>query len=368
MATDMGSTAQPLAVGVIGLGYAGRTHTHAYAQIPGVRVVALAGQEPDRLAELGAQYGIPYLYHDYQDLLARDDLDAISVCTPNALHAPIAIAALGQGRHVLCEKPLARTGTEAEAMVAAARKAGRVLQVAFNHRRRGDISVLRRCIDEGGLGRIYHAKASWMRRTGIPTLGSWFTNRELAGGGPLIDLGVHVLDMALHLMDEPDALTVSAATYAELGPRGRGSRDPRQGDKTGIGSAYEVEDLATAFIRLSGGATLELEASWAVYGSAGDDYGVTVYGTEGGAEITVLNYGWEDTLRIYTDVAGAPAVIAPQVTKGEGHLGVVRDFVATVRGGDWAAHDGSDGLRRTRIIDACYASAQAGREVTVARD
>lgn len=355
--------------GVIGLGYTGDQHLRGYAALPNVQTVALAGLEDGKRAELGATYGVPHLYREWQELLERDDLDLISVCTPNALHAPIAIAALQGGHHVICEKPLARTAAEAAAMVAAAREADRVLETVFNHRARGDVQVLKRHIDEGSLGRVYHAKASWMRRLGIPSLGSWFTNKELAGGGPLIDLGVHILDLSLHLMGEPVAVTVSGATYAELGPRGRGDRSGQLGaahaGKMSVGSAYEVEDLATAFVRFDGGATLALEASWAVYGSAWDDFGVTLLGTEGGAELRVLNYGWEDTLRLYADVAGTPAITAPRVGRGEGHLKVIRDFVDAVRGGDWAAHRGEEGLRRTQIIDACYASAQKGREIVL---
>ncbi len=268
------------------------------------------------------------------------------------------------GKHVLSEKPLARSGAEGEAMVRAATNAGRVLQVAFNHRQRGDVQVLKIYIESGGLGRIYHAKASWMRRAGIPGMGGWFTNRELAGGGPLIDLGVHVLDMALYLLGEPEVISVSAATYAELGPRGRGSYSERH--LVGEGG-YEVEDLATAFVRLGDGATLLIEASWAVYGKSADDFGVTLYGTDGGADITVKNYGWEDTLTIYTDTAGVPSEVRPRVTRGEGHLAVVRNFVAAIRSGDWATHNGSEGLRRAQIIDACYQSALQGREISSSR-
>lgn len=355
---------KPLRVGVIGLGFAGETHLKSYLQLPNIEAVALAGLEEDKLAQLGATYKVPHLYRDYEDLLARDDLDIISVCTPNYLHAPIAIAALEAGRHVLCEKPLARSGSEAAAIVDAATKAQRVLHVAFNHRQRGDVLTLKRYIDAGSMGQIYHAKASWMRRSGIPSMGSWFTNKDMAGGGPLIDLGVHVLDLALYLLDEPKVTTVSAATYAEIGPRGLGGS--ATANKQIVGGGFEVEDLATAFLRLANGATLLLEASWATYSSAGDDFGVTLYGTEGGAEIKVKNYGWEDTLRIYIDVADVPAEVHPRIGKGEGHLAVVRDFIAAIRSGDWAAHNGSAGLRRAQIIDACYASALQGREVNLA--
>ena len=359
----MQQQSSPLRVGVIGLGYGGEMALKGYSQLPNVEIVALAGLEEERLHTLGTTYSIPSLYHYHHELLSRDDLDAVSVCVPNYLHAPIAIEALGRGMHVLCEKPLARTTEEATAMVEAATKANRVLQVVFNHRVRGDVQVLKRYADEGKLGNVYYAKASWMRRRGIPGAGTWFVSKEKAGGGPLIDLGVHALDMALYLLGEPEILTVSATTYAELGKSGKGV-DLRS-RKSGSGNAFEVEDLATAFLRLSSGATLLLEASWATNSSAGDDFGVTLYGTDGGAEIKVKNYNWQDTLNIYTDVAGVPASIQPQVPKGEGHITVVRDFVQHIIEGNWSLHNGTEGLRRVRVIDACYASALQGREVVL---
>lgn len=352
---------QPLRVGIVGLGWAGETHLKAYLQQPGVEVVAVADPNERRLGEIGRVYEIEHRFSDYTDLIARDDVDIVSVATPNHLHAPVSIAALESGKHVLCEKPLARSSIEGEAMVHAASNARRVLQVAFNHRQRGDVQVLKRYIEAGSMGRIYHAKSSWMRRSGIPGMGGWFTSREMAGGGPLIDLGVHVLDMALYLLGEPEVVSVSAATYAELGPRGRGSR----GDKTLMAGGYEVEDLATAFVRLGDGATLLVEASWAVYGKSADDFGVTLYGTDGGADLKVQNYNWENTLTLFTDTAGVPAEVQPRVERGEGHLAVVRNFVNIVRGGDWSNYDGREGLRRAQIIDACYLSALHGREVSL---
>ncbi len=354
--------AQPLRVGIVGLGWAGETHLKAYQQVPDVEVVAVADLAEARRNQVAATYNIPYQYADFHDLVARDDLDAVSVATPNHLHMPASVAALNAHKHVLCEKPLARSSREGQLMVQAASDAGRVLQVAFNHRQRGDVQILKSYITSGGLGRIYHAKASWMRRSGIPGMGGWFTSREQAGGGPLIDLGVHVLDMGLYLLDEPEIISVSAATYAELGPRGRGGRGDR---KLIAENGYEVEDLATAFVRLGNGGTLLLEASWAVYGKSADDFGVTLYGTDGGADIAVKNYNWEDTLTIYTDTVGVPSEVRPRVTKGEGHLAVVRNFVNTIRGGDWAANVGQEGLRRAQIIDACYLSALEGREVLI---
>lgn len=357
----MQPSSTPLRVGVVGLGWAGETHVKAYQLQPNVKVTAWAGLEDDRREQLGALYNVPNLFAHWEELVASDEIDAVSIASPNFLHAPIAIAALERGKHVLCEKPLARTGPEAEQMVQASIKANRVLMTSFNRRHRGDMQVVKRSIDEGKLGRIYYAKAYWMRRNGIPGMGGWFTNSEMAGGGPLIDLGVHVLDMALYLMGEPEITTVSASTYAEFGPRGFGGRGDQ---KTGVSpTAYNVEDLATAFIRMRDGATLLLEASWATHSSASDDFGVILYGSEGGAAINVVNYTWDNTLRIYTNVGGVPAEIAPDSGKGDDHVGVIRDFVGAIRGGNWSAYDGSEGMTRARVIDACYASAKQGREV-----
>ncbi|TDO51332.1 putative dehydrogenase [Kribbella sp. VKM Ac-2527] len=353
---------QKLRVGVVGLGYAGRTALEAFSELPEVEVVALAGLETDVLKELGERHQVPNLYEKWEDLLADEQLDAVSIGTPTQLHTPIAVRALEQGLHVLCEKPLARTVAEGEHMVAAAKQAGRVLKVIFNHRERGDVAALKHQIDSGQLGRIYYAKAHWMRRNGIPGMGGWFTNRDLSGGGPLIDLGVHILDMALHLLGEPDVTTVSANTFAELGPRGRGSDVPNANT---LGSAFEVEDLATAYLRLAGGGALQLETSWATYRAPGDNFGIELFGTEGGAKIEVQNYTTTDTLKIFTDVAGIPAEVRPATGAGRGHRAVVAEFVDIVNSGNWSAHNGSEALLRTQVIDACYASAKAGREVVL---
>jgi len=352
-----------LRAGVIGLG-AGRAHMAGYVAADGVELVAIAGKEKARLTALADELHVPHTFEDWQDLVARDDIDVVSVATPNFLHAPVTIGALEAGKHVLCEKPLSVNAEDASRMVEAATAAGRVLEVAFNFRRRGDISTLRRILDTGELGRIYHAKASWLRRSGIPGAGSWFTNRQMAGGGPLIDLGVHVLDLALYLMDEPRVRSVTAATYHELGARylGRATSDR---ERFGAGGGYDVEDLASAFLRLDGGATLRLEAAWAHFGKANEDIEIELLGTRGGAQILIRDYADADTLRVFTDIAGQPATTSPRTDRSRGHAGVVADFVDVVRSGAWSDHVGLDGLRRARIIDACYTSARDGREVAL---
>jgi predicted dehydrogenase len=349
---------ETLRVGVIALGWAGEQHLIYFQAQPNVEVVAIADERPSRLAELQTTYGVKHVYQDYRELLKRDDLHAVSIASPNYLHAPMAIAALERGLHVLIEKPLARSVAEGEAMVQAAVENHRTLMTIFNQRRNGDVMTLKRYIDQVGMGHIYHAKASWMRRNGIPGMGGWFTNHEMAGGGPLIDLGVHVLDMALFLLGEPEVLSVSAATYSELGPRGKGSRSTLIGP-----GGYNVEDLATAFIRLQGGVTLLLEASWATYSGVTDEFGVQLFGSEGGARLHIKDYDRQDTVTIFTDIAGAPVDIRPQVPLMNGHNGVVSEFIDVIRSGTWADHVGREGLRRAQIIEACYKSAREGREI-----
>lgn len=363
MSTDDGES-RPLRVGVVGLGWAGRQHLNSYLNLPGVEVKALAGMEPELLARLAEEHGVEHTYDRWEDLVANEELDALSVATPPYLHAPVTVAALEAGMHVLSEKPVARTGDEAQRMVDTAKKMNRVFQVAFNFRHRSDARILKRHIDQGHLGHVYYSKARWLRRSGVPAGTGWFTTKELAGGGPLLDLGVHMLDLSLWLLGEPKVVSVTASTYAELGPR-RQAVPPLPAARPPV---FDVEDIAAAFMRLAGGETLTLEASWASYSGLNDRFGVTLFGNEGGAEIDVPNYGEADTLRIYTDVADAPAEIRPLLGRSEGHQGVVRDFVAAIRSEQWERYRGEDALARARIIDACYLSASEGHEVAVVAD
>ncbi len=372
---DASSTEQPeLRVGVIGLGFAGTTHLDAFSDLPGARVVALAGQEPARLAELGESRQVEDLYADWEELVARDDLDIVSIGVPNHLHHPIAIAALTGGKHVFCEKPLALNGELAAEMVQAARENDRVLEVAYNHRRRADVQWLRSHLDSAPFGSIYHARAAWMRRAGVPGMGSWFTNAALAGGGPLIDLGSHVLDIALFLMDEPRVTSVSAVAYGELGRAGRG------GGRRLLGSVanhhpFEVEDFASALLRLDNGGSLQLEASWASYSKAYEDIEVELLGATGGARLHVDNYATQDTLTLYSDVEGAPTIARPDVpVPGGHHRAVIEEFLAAIAAGDdvpagqprYAGSYGEYSLHRSRVLDAVYQSAAENREVPVA--
>lgn len=334
-----------------------------YRELPGVQLVALAGMEHDQLQRLGQEYGVALQYSSWQDLLAEAELDVVSIATPTFLHAPIALAALGAGIHVLSEKPMAENAAAARAMVQAAKDNDRVLEVSFNHRRRGDVTALKAVLDAGLLGRVYYAKAGWVRRAGIPGLNSWFTRAELAGGGPLMDIGVHMLDMALHLLGEPAVTAVTAATYAEFGPHGKGGASSAMGAKTAAGGgSFDVEDLSTAFLRLGDGATLLLESSWAQWIGSDSCY-VTLAGSDGGARLEWGGGpGTTSALRIWTEVDGIPAELQPPVPPSGGHTACVADFLDEVRSGD-PRHRGDQALARAEVVDACYASARSRREV-----
>ncbi len=359
------SPRKTLRVGVVGIGWAGQQHLNSYVRLDGVEVVAIAGMETDLLGELAQTHNVPNAFERWEDMIEAGGLDAISVAVPTFLHAPIAIAALQAGIHVLSEKPIARSGDEAQSMVDAARAANRVLDVAFNHRRRGDMQRLKQAIDAGELGDLYYARGSWLRREGIPGMGGWFTNKNASGGGALIDIGVHALDYSLYFMGEPTAISVSAVSYDKLGSRGRGGSSYSEASKRS--GEFEVEDFASALIRFDNGSSLSLEAAWAGYRSVNDTMDFSVFGTDGGAELSVD--GDVDKLVIYRDKDGKNSDYHPSSETIEGHWVVVNDFIDSIREGHeaWSRHDGSLALRRARIIDACYESARLNKEVEVVR-
>ena len=347
--------------GVIGLGWAGQAHMRAYLNMDDTELVAIADPSAEQLAKVKDEFGIAHAFEDYNQMLASGLVDVVSIATPNFAHAEPAIAAMDAGKHVLVEKPLARTYAEGRAMVDAAERNDRILQVMFNQRYRPDVQTLKAFADEGGLGEVYHAKSRWLRRSGIPGRGrSWFITKELSGGGPMIDLGVHMLDMALYLLGEPEVVAVSGATYDRLGQK-------FTTEKYGPDATYEVEDFGTAFVRLGNGRTLELEASWATYREDGDLMNVVLYGENGGAEIASRKYDLSNSLRFYVDAGGVPAEVIPTVPTGSdaipGHERAARLFVERIQEGEFAAHRGETGLLRTWILDAIYRSAAEGREI-----
>ncbi len=357
----------PLRIGICGSGITIK-HIEGYQRLSGVTVEAIAGPDVERCREVAQRFGIPQVFADYKDMLALG-LDAVSIAVPNAYHAPLTLDALAAGCHVLLEKPLAGTLEDAERIVSAAANGDRIVMMAYNRRYLANAVALRQLIDAGTLGEVYYAKAGWTRRAGIPGFGGWFTAKALSGGGPLIDLGVHMLDLALYMMDFPRPVAVSGATYAVFGPRGKGTADYAHYGSRPIDPAairFDVEDLAAGFVRFDNGATLALEASWAGYQPLRDDISLSLYGREGGAHIAMPDYAEEgSSLRVVTQLNGSlvdAAPVLPSVGQG-GFDYETALFVESIRTGAPPPSTVAQGLVVLRIIDALYRSAEAGQEI-----
>ncbi|NLG50863.1 MAG: Gfo/Idh/MocA family oxidoreductase, partial [Chloroflexi bacterium] len=190
-----------LRVGIIGAGFiATRGHVPAYRAVPGVEVVALCDINEKRARAVSEELGIPQAYTDYHAMLEHENLDVVSVCSPNAFHAQMTIDALNAGAHVLCEKPMALNYADAQAMFAASQRAGRSLTIGFHMRYQPEFQTVKQILSDGKLGEVYYIKSSMLRRNGIPGYGSWFTNKDLAGGGAMMDIGCHMLDLSLWML------------------------------------------------------------------------------------------------------------------------------------------------------------------------
>lgn len=258
-------------VGIIGLGI-GKSHIEAYRTHPGCEVTALADTDRIKLQLIGENYGITTLFDSGEALIDSGLCDVISICTPNCYHKDLSIRALNSGAHVLCEKPMALNSEESELMCTAAQESGKRLMINFSYRFTRAAQALKARIDAGALGQPYYARASWLRRRGMPGFGGWFGTKAMAGGGPLIDLGVHKLDLALWFMGYPEPTQVLARTYAYIASEIAASQ----------GKQFDVEDLAAAFITCSNGASISLEAAWAANIKENESIETRVLGTRGG--------------------------------------------------------------------------------------
>jgi predicted dehydrogenase len=357
---------------VIGVGV-GTAHIEGYLACPNAKLAALCDADPKRLAQAKERYGVERTYTDIAELLRQDDIQAVSVALPNDLHAPISIQALEAGKHVLCEKPLAISGDSAQGIVDARDKSGKKLMVCFNYRYRPDARWLKQLIHDGKMGDAYFAKAGWIRNSGIPGWGGWFTRKERSGGGPLIDLGVHILDMSLWLLDYPKVKSVTGVTFAEFGPRDMkhfGGRLMSQQGTRPAGAVFNVEDFAAALIRFENGSALQIEVSWASHTKAGrDDYFVTLYGSEGGSDLYVANYTNVDTVVFHSEEGGAPSDTRPTLPGGprvpSGHALAIDHFINAIINDTQPDATGEQGLALMRLIDAIYESARIGAEVNL---
>jgi predicted dehydrogenase len=348
--------ARTIGIGIIGSGgIAQGAHMPGYKALEneGVKMVGCADANADTARKAAEAFGVPHVFTDYKKLLEMDEVDAVSVCTPNFLHMQPTIDALEAGKHVLVEKPLAMNATEGKAMVDAAKRTGKKLQVGLMTRFQSPAQALKRFIDAGEMGEIYFARAVAMRRRGIPGWGV-FTQKDKQGGGPLIDIGVHILDLTLWLMGHPKPTFCSGQTYAKFGKRDgvlglMGQWDPK---------IFTVEDFAAALVRFENGATLSLTSSFCANQEQRDQFNTELFGTEGGCSYNPCKMFLE---RHGTLIDASPAFL-PQVN---GHHVEVKEFVKAIREDTPVLVTGEEALMTTQIIDAIYRSGEEGREVPV---
>ncbi len=338
-------------------------HLPGYIEIDNIEIVAFCDIIPEKAETAAKKYAeekkldtLPPVYENYKDVLAIPGLDAIDICTPNYLHSIIAVEALERGLNVLCEKPDAVSVAEAEKMKAAAEKNGKTLMVIRNNRFRGTSTFLKKHIENGKMGEIYAARCGWQRRRGGPPHGSWFSDKAQSGGGPLIDLGVHMIDLTMWLMGNPKPVSVSGCTYNKFGNDGSADGPLPEGKE----SVHDVEDLAMAFVRFDNGACLQVEVSWAS-NVAGDDFFFELRGTDEGA---VLGNITKDTLKLYGGESGVCTDIHPQIYDPmPPHEANIRHFADVVLNGKKPIFTPDQGLDMVKILEAIYVSAETGREV-----
>ena len=349
-----------LRFGLIGAGGIAEYTAREIATHPQTRITAVADSSTERARALASRFGAASV-GDARTLLDRNDVDAVYIAVPNRLHAPLAQQALAAGKHVLLEKPVALTAAEAEATIAAATSAGKTLMLGMNQRFDPAVQRARALSASGALGPVYHARAYWRRRAGIPRIGSWFTDRSQAGGGALLDIGVHVLDATLHILGNFRAVSVSGATFTRFGNRKLG--DGSWGRSERASERFDVDDFATAMIRMDDGAVVHLEAAWALHQPSEDERAIELAGELAGLSVF--------TNRLYQVQAGQRFATTEGVPDGPlafPHCSRVHHFVNVLQGQESANVDVAEALAVQRILDAIYRSAASGREVRLLED
>lgn len=348
-----------LKIGVVGTGSIAKWHLTGYKANSEAEVVAVADVNGERARGVADQWGAARSYGDPAELFADSEVDAVSICTWNNSHAPLAIAALEAGKHVLIEKPMSVTVAEAEQVQAAAEQHNRIVQIGFVRRHSPNAQVLKSFIDAGDLGELYYGRARCIRRMGNP--GGWFADKARSGGGPLIDLGVHVIDLCWYLMGSPKVASISANTYEHLGNRSNITTFPRYKVADYDPTKNDVEDMANAMVRFDNGASVLVDVSFSLHTTA-EDLSVSVHGTKGGANL-------EPSLEIATEKHGSMINVVPQLRSSSFELepafiNEIDNFVQTCLGQAESLAPAWHGVEIMKILEGIYTSAAEKREIT----
>lgn len=349
---------KPVQIGVIGTGSISSMHLNAYKNNEEANIYAVCDLNENRAREAAEKYGAEKVYTDYRELLADPAIEAVSICTWNNSHAEISIAAVEAGKHVLVEKPLCRTVEEALAVQRAVEATGKVLQVGFVRRYDPNAQLLKSLASEGEFGEIYYAKATAFRRLGNP--GGWFSDVERSGGGPLIDIGVHVIDLCWYMMGRPKPVSVSANTYNKLGNRSNIQNLSFYKAADYDATKNTIEDMANALIRFENGASLMIDVSFTLHAKKDETF-IRLYGDKGGMEI-------DPEVVIVSEKNNTIMNISPQTDSAGFHMdkafqNEIDHFISNVQNGTKPISPVEDGVEMMKILCAVYESAAKGQEV-----
>lgn len=352
--------ADKLKIGIIGSGgIAQGCHMKGYAAMPDLcEIVAVCDVNPETAQQAAAKFSVSKTYTDFRELLKDPEIDAVSVATPNAYHLQPTVEALRAGKHVLCEKPLGMNADECRQMCRTSRETGRILQVGLQSRFGGPGRFMKAFIDAGNMGDIYYARAQALRRRGVPGWGV-FIDKDKQGGGPLIDIGVHILDFTLFLMGHPKPVAAFGKTWDTMGKNPELWNAWGDYDRT----KFTVEDFAVGMVKFENGAVVTLESSF-MGNLDGDPFQTQLFGTKAGANVRVWG---EDAIEIFTEQNRQLFNMRPKNVPNveSSHVDEVKAFVEAILHNKPSPVPGEHGLVLNAIFDAIYKSSETGHEEPV---
>lgn len=328
---------------IVGTGWPSIQHIQGYKKLKNVELTAICGIDQQHCMSVGSEYNIPKIYGDFEYMLDQEKPDIVSICTPNYLHSEMSIFAMERGVNVLCEKPMAISVPQARAMIDMQKKCGKILMIAHQRRFSSQAQYLKKIISDGMLGDIYHVRAHWVRDQGIPGMGGWFTNKKMSGGGALIDIGVHIIDLALWFLDHPEPVGIESSCGSRFGGRGKGASG--YAAVHGMGKVFDVDDYVFAHVNYSGGVSLQIQCSWAGFIKQ-EEVNIELWGEKGGARLYPLE--------IYTEINNTRVEITPKLNDCNPFDEEVRLFVEAVENGLPSPYDPVEGLRVVELINQIY--------------
>lgn len=352
MSGEPGRPGTPLRVGLLGAGAVAQVaHVPAYRRLRSARLVALCDNDPPKLRALTQRLDVPHAVRSIDDLLSIDELDAVDICLPSHLHREAVLRCLEAGKHVLCEKPLALTAEEILEIIEAQERVGKVVLVGMNHRYREDSIRLKRLTEEGVLGEPFYVRATWLKRRDGIRPDSWHFRAETSGGGVMMDLGIHLLDLALWLCDYPEPECVAASFYRHR-------------------PEIDVEDSAVATVRCRGGLRVVLDASWQPLSPEEQEYRVDLFGSEGSGRLRSSRL---EPFRVFRRMHGSLVDVGPDPGRRGGNVYMesyereIAYFTEVVNGRE-EAPPLEEQLALVRALAAIRRAAETGREVTLTHD